>query len=159
MSTVKIVSNFTRFDPGLSGVHIEFLMRMLTQLYPQPPATVITVSLSLPHGMWGLPCYLYGPTLGDPAVPDSAVTMAPWGGRSFPSRVVPAVLSQCWRWPKRLVRQLTVIAGPYGRDPFVVWRAYGGPPCPPEPHDPDRGFDDSTEAIAFWSTHALAVKE
>lgn len=55
-----------------------------------------------------------------------------------------------------VTRLVTVIAGPHGTDPCVLYTAYGGPCAPREPGDPDiKSWDELLESRKFWAEHAL----
>lgn len=60
-------------------------------------------TVELPAELGTVPCGLYGPTMGDPPVPDDQVTLAKRGDRPYKSRLV--------NLPVRPTRMVTVIAG------------------------------------------------
>jgi hypothetical protein len=58
----------------------------------------------------------------------------------------------------RPTRQLTIVAGPHGDEPCVLYTAYGGPEAPREPGDPDiPGHSARDAAAVFWADHALSA--
>jgi hypothetical protein len=95
-------------------------------------------------------CDLYGPRVGDPPVVASAVTWSPRPPREYASRMIDA--------PARLTRVLTVIAGPHGNEPCVLYTAFGGPLAPKEPLDPTLKPEEQESSAAFWAEHALASR-
>jgi hypothetical protein len=59
--------------------------------------------------------------------------------------------------PPRKSSIVTVIAGPSGDEPCVLYTAYGGPLAPREPGDADiRTAEDAAASFVFWRTHALS---
>lgn len=151
----------SHLDHDLSEVQIRHLLDHFADR-----TTFFLETFELPNELGTLPCGLWGPTMGDPPIPESAVLYAPRGTRSWPSRLVDR--------PARSTRLITVIAGPHEepcpiclanqehlepcpgklRHPCVLYTAFGGPPAPQEPGDP--GCKDPMTSAAFWSVHALA---
>ena len=85
-------------------------------------------------------------------VPESECRHAPRGGREYSSRL-------CDRAP-RMVREITIVAGPHPEDPgagMVVFTMYGGPVAPQEPTDPRLPEDKRAESEAFWAHAALSA--
>jgi len=75
-----------------------------------------------------------------------------WGyrlGRNVPSHLIVG--------PKAPTRDLCVWGEWLAPDRFDLWTCYPGGPAPREIHDPEIGFDEIDEAIAFWSAHAIVV--
>lgn len=132
-------------------------------------------TITLPKDLGTVPCGLYGPTVGDPAIREDEITHAPRGTRAWNSRLVDL--------PPRQQHEVTVIAGPHEepcwhcdgsggigswkdripcatcdhgkiRHPCVLYTAFGGPIAPQEPGDP--GCKDVDESTKFWRDHALA---
>lgn len=113
-------------------------------LSQKAPAGVVTVqTLTMPIELGTVPCDLYGPTMGDDAVPEDTVFYRIRGRRSGPSRMV---LGQA-----RQTRMVTIISGPEEADGCVLYTAFGGPEAPRETFE-----DPSTKSVDFWATHALA---
>ena len=110
-------------------------------------AAFFIATIELPEALGTVPCDLYGPIMGDPPVATASVTCAPRGARTWTSRLIAL--------PSRPTRQVTVIAGPHGDAPCVLYTAYGGPCAPQEPGDP--GCRDQAVSAAFWADHALAT--
>lgn len=96
----------------------------------------------------GVPCGLYGPTMGDPPIHESEVEYVTRGIRQGQSRMV--------NKPMRPTRTLTVIAGPDGDEPCILYTAFGGPLAPREPHDSSLSESELAESKAFWAQHALS---
>lgn len=111
-------------------------------------------TIKLPDALGTVPCALWGPAMGDPAITEDAVVYVTRGTRTWPSRLVER--------PARPTRLITVIAGPHEepcgagsiRHPCVLYTAFGGPPAPQEPGDPS--CKDLAPSEAFWRAHALA---
>jgi hypothetical protein len=85
-------------------------------------------------------------------VPESECRYAPRGEREYDSRL-------CDREP-RMVRQVTIVAGPHPDDPkagMVLFTMYGGPAAPQEPGDPRLAPEKRPESEAFWSKAALSA--
>lgn len=108
-------------------------------------------TLQLPEGVT-LPSGLYGPTAGDPAVPEEVVTRASRNGRPTLSRMVDR--------PMRPVTTAVVIMGPDSKGQTVLYTCYGGVPAPCEPDDPSLAKAteaERQESKDFWAVHALAI--
>lgn len=103
-------------------------------------------TITLPPDLGTVPCGLYGPLVGDPAIREDEVTYDRRGDRAWDSRLVDL--------PPRQRREVTVIAGPHDGHPCVLYTAFGGPAAPQEPGDP--GCKDPAASAAFWRDHALA---
>lgn len=84
-------------------------------------------------------------------VPEGEVHYARRGDREWESRL-------CKR-PPRMVRQVTIVAGPHPADRdagMVVFTMYGGPEAPREPGDPSLEGEALEEAKRFWAAAALS---
>lgn len=142
-------------DHNLSPAQLDYLLdRFATR------DTFFLETIELPPELGTVPCALWGPTMGDPPVPEEEVLHARRGARSWPSRLTTR--------PPRPTRLVTVIAGPHeepctpcdecvgGRRTYacVLYTAFGGPSAPQEPGDP--GCKDLAASSAFWNAHALA---
>lgn len=101
--------------------------------------------LELPPDLGTVPCALVGPTVGDHPVPEHRVVYQTRGDRAWSSRMVRRAL--------RPTRTVTVIAGPHGDNPCVLYTMFGGPLAPREVGDPEAGADSAQ----FWAEHALAT--
>jgi len=97
-----------------------------------------------------VPCGLYGPIMGDEPVPFEVIRFEARGDRKWLSRLISA--------PMRPTRMVTVIGGPDGDEPCVLYTAYGGASAPREPGDPflAGNAEGLAESEAFWSVHALS---
>ena len=93
-------------------------------------------------------CGLHGPLMGDEEIPEGEVGYEIRGDREGPSRLT-------GRSPRK-TEVITVIAGPVGEDPCVMYTCYGGPCAPREPWNCPEGAD-RWEAVKFWRKHALSV--
>jgi hypothetical protein len=102
-------------------------------------------TFELPEELGTVPCGLHGPLMGDEPVTDARLEKR--GERPYESRVVDR--------SDRQVRQVTVIAGPHGEEPCILYTAFGGPLAPQEPGDP--GCKDVEKSKAFWAEHALSA--
>lgn len=134
----------SHLDHALSQGHLAFVLSTFGDRSSFFVETVV-----LPEDLPSLPCGLHGPAMGDAPVADEECLLVARGGRSWPSRV-------CAREP-RLVRELTVIGGPHGGDPCVLYTAFGGPSTPREPGDASLGDGDRRAAVGFWAQHALSL--
>lgn len=111
-------------------------------------------TVDLPEHLGTVECGLQGPSMGDEPVPGAECREVFRPGREtrgvrWPSRV-------CDR-PVRQTRMLTVIAGPDGDEPCVLYTAYAGPAAPREPGDPDIPDQAGRDAAAaFWADHAVS---
>jgi len=103
-------------------------------------------TIELPEQLGTVPCGLHGPLMGDAPIIETEVLRQVRGDRTWQSRLVD-------RAPRQ-VRTVTVIAGPHGDLPCVLYTAFGGPLAPQEPGDP--GCRDLTASLAFWDQHALS---
>ncbi len=119
-------------------------------------------TFELPPGYGDAPCALVGPAAGDAAVADADAYIARRGDRRW--------LSRCVARPELpRTRMITVIGGPHGDEPCVLYTVYGGPQAPREPGDLELELRSAAadrvaglraklaESIAFWAVHALAV--
>ena len=138
---LKITAD-SHVDHSLTPSQIEHLLSLFKDTNGFQIATV-----TLPVGLGTVPCGLYGPTMGDTAIPDMDTRMEARGERAYTSRVIVA--------PMRPVRFVTVIMGPHESEPCILYTAFGGPLAPKEPNDPTLTDDKRDESIAFWSEHAL----
>lgn len=100
----------------------------------------------LPDHLPALECGLHGPLMGDGVIQDSECHLANRGTRTWDSRL-------CKR-QTRMVRQVTVVAGPHDGQECILYTIYGGPSASQEPGDP--GCKDVEKSKAFWAEHALS---
>ncbi len=134
----------SHLDHGLNKEHIAWLLEKFADR-----SAFFLETITLPDHLPEVECGLYGPLCGDEPVVEADVKYAIRGARKCASRLVAR--------PLRKTRTLTVIAGPHGDMPCVLYTSYGGPAAPREPGD--LGIADwkgIEEARAFWATHALA---
>lgn len=102
-------------------------------------------TFELPSELGTVPCFLYGPTMGDEPVHEAIVHYYNRGARAWPTRSIAR--------DSRPTRMVTVIAGPHEAESCILYTAFGGPQAPQEPGDP--GCKDIEASKAFWATHAL----
>lgn len=140
------ITNESHLDHGLTEAHIAWLLK----LFSGRDAFFIE-TINVPLDLPSLPCALHGPTLGDMPIPDSECSYAVRGDRPGKSRMCARVMRQ--------TRKLTVIAGPHGDDPCILYTAFGGPSTPREPFDPSLDDAGRSESEGFWSEHALSWEE
>lgn len=131
----------SHFDHGLTEAQIDHLMKLFAD---REAFFIETVELSEELGT--VPCGLFGPIMGDAQVVAADVTYAKRGARAWDSRLVDRAPR-----PSRLV---TIIAGPHGDEPCIVYTAFGGPLAPQEPGDPS--CKDVAASAKFWNEHALS---
>lgn len=135
-------------------------------------------TFELPPELGEVPCALYGPIMGDPPVPDSDVAIVRRGDRKWLSRTLVPSVAKALGAP-RMVRTVTVIAGPHDGQPCVLYTAFGGPLSPKEVGELELEWQKlveeiprTTEVVAkmdavraklrdesqpFWKDHALAI--
>lgn len=104
-------------------------------------------TIEYPDSLPEIPCRLHLD------VPESEVHYAKRGERSWDSRM-------CKR-PPRMVREVTVVAGPHPEDKkagMVLFSIYGGPNAPREPGDPslETPSPELEASKAFWKSAALS---
>lgn len=157
-------------DHGLSDAQLRYLLDRFAAR-----DSFFIETITLPRELGTVPCGLYGPVMGDPAIGEAEVTYAPRGSRAWKSRLIDL--------PARPQHEVTVIAGPHeepcwhcdgsggigsskARIPCgtctggkvkhacILYTAFGGPVAPQEPGDP--GCKDPEASTAFWQQHALA---
>ncbi len=112
----------SHLDHNLTPAQVEYLMQRFADR-----SAFFVETLELPPELGTVPCGLHGPITGDPPIHNDEVTMARRPPRAWKSRLVD-------RQPK-LVRTVTVVAGPHDGHACVVFTMYGGPSAPPEPAD------------------------
>jgi hypothetical protein len=140
--TLQITSE-SHLDHNLSPAHVAWLQ----ELFADMDAFFIATA-TIPDHLGEVECGLYGPSMGDAAVVEEDVTYAIRGKRKCASRVVAR--------PVRMTRTLTIVAGPSGDKPCVLYTSYGGPQAPREPGDTSiSNWEDVTASRAFWAVHAL----
>jgi len=117
-------------------------------------------TVELPPTLPELPCALRGPAAGTAPVPDDEVILQARNGRAWPSRLMRMGFELMRKpghvpWAPLYTRTVTVIGGPAGTSPCVLYTAYGGPCAPREPGDPSLTGEALEQAQAFWREHAL----
>ena len=96
-----------------------------------------------------VPCGLYGPAMGDGAVPDKAVVME----KRSEDRPADRLLKG---YPTRLVGYVQCIGvRDLEANTITLFTVYGGPLAPQNPEDPTLAEERKAEAVEFWSKHAL----
>jgi hypothetical protein len=139
---MKIIAD-SHLDHGLTQEQIDYLMAKLGHR-----DAFFIETVDLPPRLGTVPCGLHGPVMGDDPVPEAEVTYAQRGERPGASRL-------CDRAPRDW-HCVTLIAGPHGGDPCVLYTAFGGPLAPKEPTDPTLTDDERAASEAFWAEHALS---
>ena len=91
---------------------------------------------------------LHGPLVGDAPISECDVWYEARGARGGPTRF-------CAR-AARDTRVVTVVGGPHGGEPCVLYTAYGGPQAPREPWDSSLTPEQRAESEEFWGSHALS---
>lgn len=137
-----LITADSHLDHGLSPSHISFL----SGLFAGRDAFFIE-TVTLPDDLGPVPCALFGPIMGD--APITEARMECRGTREYTSRVIVS--------SPRMVRTVTVIAGPHNGLPCILYTAFGGALSPKEPNDPTLAPDKREESEAFWKVHALGV--
>jgi hypothetical protein len=149
-----IITPQSHLDHHLTMGHLRFILATLGDRSGFFAETVKFPRVDLA----ALPCALRGPAVGLDPVPDTHVELRARPGRAYPSRLLLP-----WRdrpaqpeYPRDvLVDRLTVIAGPDGDLPCVLYTAFGGPLAPKEPGDPTLLEAEREASVAFWAVHAL----
>lgn len=134
----------SHLDHGLSPAHVAWLLERFADRQ-----AFFVETVELPPQLPPLLCGLHGPAMGDEPVPEAEAHYAVRGGRQGTSRLC--------RRPARETRLVTVIAGPDGEEPCVLYTAYGGAAASREPWDLSLAGQDAREqAQRFWAEHALS---
>lgn len=119
---MKITSD-SHLDHDLTPAHLAFLRERFGDREGFSLETI-----ELPTHLESLTSALYGPSVGDPAVPEESVVYVRRNDRNGKSRMIDA--------PLRPTRLMTVIIGPENGE-TILYTAFGGPSAPREPFDPD----------------------
>lgn len=141
---MKIVPE-SHLDHNLTKEQIDFVASF--ELKPTSEEPVVIRTVTLPAEIAPVLCALHGPIMGDEPIPEDETRLVNRGKRTWYSRM-------CEREP-RPVNTVTIIAGPHGDEPCVLYTAYPGPPAPQEPGDP--ACKDIEASKAFWRQHALGA--
>jgi len=128
----------SHLDHALTSAQIKFILDLDAK-----EGEVVVQTIELPEHLGLVPCALHGPIMGDEPVPESEVTYKVRGQRDGASRMVARIV--------RTTRLVTVISGPDGGQPCILFTAFGGPQAPRESFE-----DDSEESREFWKLHALS---
>jgi hypothetical protein len=133
----------SHIDHSISPELLEFL---LAKFAGRDSFFIETLELHPDFGT--LPCALHGPAVGEPPVTDAEAFL-----QARPPR---ENLSRMCRRPPSQTRTITVIAGPHGVEPCILYTAFGGPLAPKEPGDPALREDERGASEKFWAQHALS---
>lgn len=141
-----IITADSHLDHGLTPEQVEYIRTTFLER-----SSFFIETITLPAELGTVPCALRGPALGEPPVPESLCVWVQRGSRAWASRTIPN--------PPARSRLVTVVAGPHGDQPCVLYTAYGGPQAPREPGDPALLDDVDARAASdeFWAVHALAT--
>jgi hypothetical protein len=150
MKTNIVVLPESHCDHGLSPAHLSWLLAVAGKAREESPVGVMVKTFDLPLDLSPLESGLYGPLAGDEPVKESEASYAVRGTRKGQTRFVAR--------PMRETRRVSVVVGPYGDQPHVLFTAYGGESAPREPFDVDATRDPEgyREAGIFWGQHALS---
>lgn len=140
---MKITSD-SHTDHALSPEHVTFI----EFVFGTRDAFFIE-TVAIPPYLPPLPCNLHGPATGGKPIQEAEVVYLRRGERPEASRMVV-------REPVP-TRLLTVIGGPHGNEPCILYTAYGGPLAPREPWDLSLDDEGREESAAFWAIHALGM--
>jgi hypothetical protein len=130
-------------DHGITEAQMSFIK---TELAEQADGFFIR-QITLPMALGTVPCALYGPAMGDPAVADCQVTLECRGDRAWADKMLLG-------WPMRSVDYVQCIGIREG-DSFTLFTVYGGPLAPQNPEDPTNKQPEA--AREFWAEHGLAT--
>lgn len=139
------ITTESHLDHGLTPAHVAWL----TELFAEREAFFVE-TVEIPSELSPLTCGLHGPATGGEPVPESEVHYARRGQRAGESRLC--------RRPPQETRLVTVVAGPDGDEPCVLYTAYGGPSAPRESWDETLDDAGRAESSAFWRLHALSAE-
>lgn len=143
--------NDSHLDHSLTEDQIKWVLGQ------EAPAGELRIqTLELPEHLGTVPCGLIGPVMGDEPVPESEVEYLTRGERKGQSRIMRDGLA-CFDYEPHRTRQVTIISGPHGDDPCILYTAFGGPAAPREPFEfaeDDQG-EEATASRVFWAQHAL----
>lgn len=131
----------SNIDYRLNDTQVEYIL----SLFKEDFLETLTQVINLPHELGTVLCPLYGPRMGDYAVPNKQTLMRQLPHRKWKSR--------CVIRPEREVSIVTITVGPHDGQ-FVLKAAYPGPITPLEPDNPN--CEDKKESLMFWADHALA---
>jgi len=149
--TIAVVAD-SHVDHALNDLQLSWLLDTVSQRYWANTPAPLIATLTLHPKIGTVPCGLYGPLMGDAPISDGPdITHAVRGERAGPSRLIDGAL-----FPPRPTRLVTLIAGPHGDEPWVLYTAFGGPVAPREPWDASLDDAGRAESEAFWAEHALS---
>lgn len=162
----------SHLDHGLTAAQIDHIFK----LYGDREDSFFLEQITLPPELGTVPCGLWGPLMGDPAILNGGeVVPLPEGEYITPSLALVSTFngaitlsrrSSDRAWDSRLInlpmrptRIVTVIGGASDAGDCILYTAYGGPAAPREPGDPSiAGSPDALkESIDFWVQHALSM--
>jgi hypothetical protein len=139
------ISAVSHLDHGLTDAHVAWIATIFADR-----SSFFIETIELPDDLSPLRCALHGPLVGESPIQESEVRYVRRGDRAGESRV-------CDR-PFLETRLVSVIAGPHGDDPCVLFTAFGGPAAPREPWDPSLDASERERSEKFWARHALSVE-
>ena len=141
-----IIAKDSHLDHGITDAQRDYLIKRF-----RDKKDFFVETVTLPAYLGRVPCELHGPLMGDKPIKEPEVFYVERGDRKYASRL-------CRRKPHQ-VNCITVIAGPYGDNPCVLYTAYGGPIAPREPDDPGLESEaDRAKSVEFWAEHALSIE-
>lgn len=140
---MKITAD-SHMDHGLNPAHQAWLLK---NFHDRQEFFIATVEM--PDHLAPLMSGIHGPIVGDEPLGEEDVIYGFRGTRPYPSRLT--------KRAPRPTRLMTVIAGPSGDEPCVLYTCYGGPLAPREPGDTSLNDEQRAESVAFWMQHALSV--
>ena len=150
-----ILTADSHLDHALTLDHVRWVLKRF-----RDREAFFVETVALPAELPALLCALRGPAVGTAPVPDAEVIMEARNGRDWPSRLMRQGFEIMKRpghvsWAPLYSGTVTVIGGPAGELPCVLYTAYGGPCAPREPGDPSLTGEALEQAQAFWAEHAL----
>jgi hypothetical protein len=113
-------------------------------------------TIKLPTELGTAPCGLHGPATGGDPIEDGEVTMQKRGKDRMVHGKPVGETRMVNREPVQ-VSEVTVIGGPHGDEPCILFTMYAGPCAPREPWDPSMNEEERQESKAFWAVHALGM--
>lgn len=130
--------------PGVTAVQLSWVKSVLPDLVPEG---YFALSLHLPEEQGQVDYGLYGPSVGDPPVPEAEVFYGDTTGTGMMERLVDR--------PMRKTSTIQVVGVRTG-DVFRLLTVYGGPALPAYPSDSIPSDPASSPVRDWWSVHALS---
>jgi hypothetical protein len=151
-----IITSESHLDHGLTPSHVEWLKSRFADR-----RAFFIETVEIPEDLPPVRCGLFGPEMGDERIFEADVRYVVRGERRCCSRILKSFIrTELFGSLPRTTRKLTIVAGPHGNEPCVLYTSYGGPQAPREPGDPTiESWEEIEKSRAFWQAHALEEDE